>query len=100
MNREQIDFYRSGYWECRQIIIQRLKSVLARKIGLRSALTATLKQLECEADEDHWRTIQDECPGITREQYAAGLVADAKAIRDEFYTKAGFLKPRLVRNMP
>jgi hypothetical protein len=66
-------------------------------ISERDAHKAKPKEL-CDS-KDHWDQIQKECPGITREEYMAELEADIQLIKETFYSKNGFLKPRLVRGV-
>ena len=49
---------------------------------------------------EHWAQIQAEFPGMTKEEYEAGLAADFELIRKTFYSEKGFMKPRLVRRPP
>ena len=98
MTEQQIADFGNGYWECRAVIMGRLKEILKKRFGLRSSIKKLFVELEIAEAEDHWKTIQKEQPGITREEYQFQLDEDMKLIREKFYTKDGYLKPRLVRN--
>lgn len=97
MTEDQIDAYRSGYWECRRVILGRLREVFDDPIDCRDALGDAIERLEADEEKEHWESVQREVPGITRDEYEAELEADGKAIREAFYSPAGLLKPRIVR---
>ena len=99
MTDEQIEFFRMGYWECRTVVLVALRKACTKKRGRGAALEKLLAELDADEKRDVWASVQAEFPGITREQYEAELEASAQAIRETFYSPAGFLRPRLVRDL-
>lgn len=98
MTKEEISFYQWGYDECRNILIGKIKSILERKSGYRMELESLFSELTQARDKGHWETIQKEQPGITRAEYEAQLEELGKKIREAYFSKEGFLKPRLMWN--
>jgi hypothetical protein len=87
MNKDQIANFSWGYNECQMLILGYLREILKLKTGQRKAVEVLLKKQEAEFEANHWRCIQEECPGITREEYEAGLEAGAQAIRESVLKK-------------
>lgn len=98
MNERELREFGEGYWECREVILSRLKTVLSADGDLRKPLESLIQVLEDDRDRGQWESVQREFPGITREEYEAGLDETAETIRRLYYSEAGFRKPRLVRN--
>lgn len=97
MTKNDIANFRMGYDECRQVIQNDLRKALNAD-DLRIAIVEILRTLEADAETDRWRNIQEEFPGITKEEYEAELAESAKYIKEKYYSKAGYRKPRLVKN--
>jgi len=97
MDEREIAAYRSGYDECRQIMIGDLRKISKLKCRQRDALNELLAGLVRDAEEDHWRCVQEEFPGITREEYEQSMNETVQAIHEKYYNKDGRLKLRLIR---
>lgn len=97
MTKAEIAAYRDGYNEHRNIVKRELQNLLSLKAGHKNVLAAYLCKLEEEMEADHWRCIQEEFPGITRKEYEASFDETEKLIRAKYYSKNGYLKPRLVK---
>ncbi len=54
-------------------------------------------ELRLETEEYHWKSIQREFPGITREEYEADLEVSIQEIRKKYYSEKDYLKPRLIK---
>lgn len=100
MNEDQISHFRFGYDECARVILFELREILKLKSGHCAAIKKLLTNWEKNMADQHWKDVQNEFPGITREEYDADLENTAQTIRKEYYSKHGYLKPRLVRNKP
>ena len=99
MDEINITFFKSGYDECRAVILEELKELIEKippKI-LKHKIQLLTDKLEDDAEEEHWKAIQEEFPGITREAYEAELDTFVKEVRKTYYSEKGILKPRLVR---
>jgi len=98
MTKDEISMFRSGYDECRQVIIRNLKTILGKCSGkgVKAKLCALICQLEADAEREHWKQIQEEFPGITPEEYESEMNATFDLIREKYYSEHGYLKPRLV----
>ena len=96
MTKNDIANFRAGYDECRQIIQYDLRKALNAD-DLRVAITEILHTLDADAEADHWRNIHEEFAGITKEDYQAELLESFNHIREKFYSKAGYIKPRLIK---
>ena len=97
-NQNEIDYYKFGYNECRNIVIGTLREILSNPDPI-VVLKQFIEELEDDKEREHWAQIQREQPGITREEYEAQLEEFSKELREIYYSKAGFLKPRLVKNL-
>lgn len=97
MTKEQISFFREGYWEARRIAIGDVKRIAGLKKGHRQELLKLADELEADEKREHWDSIQEEFPGMTREQYKNELDRAAELIREKFYQKNGLIKLRLVK---
>jgi hypothetical protein len=98
MTDTDISNFRAGYNEARSIAMGRIKEIVSLPNGHLAALKCLIKKLEKEEWEDHWRTIQEESPGITVEEYEADLDRTAELIREEYYQKNGLIKLRLLES--
>lgn len=98
MTKEQISFFRAGYWEARSIAIGDIKRIAALKRGHRQELLQLADELEVDEKREHWESIQEEFPGITEEQYEKELDDSMLLIRETFYQKKGLIKLRLVKS--
>lgn len=97
MTKNEIAYFRIGYGECRQVIIGSLREALDAN-DLRATITDMIQNLENDAEADHWRNIQEDFPGISREEYKAASEESCNQIKEQFYSEAGYLKPRLIKN--
>jgi hypothetical protein len=103
MNEDQfealrIDSYRAGYWECRNVISYQLRKMLEAGDASPSGVADFIEELENNRRKEAWELIQEEHPGITEDRYEADLKADCETIKNTYYSRHGFLKPRLVRD--
>ena len=98
MNQNDIDNIGFGYDQCRDVVLSVLRKILSKR-GLRVALEEFIEKLEDDKEREHGEQIQKEQPGITLEEYEAQLEKDFKLIREKYYSKQGYLKPRLVRTL-
>lgn len=98
MTKDEISAFRAGYWEARNIAMSRIREVIALKKNHRMALQKLLKEIEDEAWDDHWRTIQEESPGITLEEYESDLQRTSEMIREHYYQKDRAIKLYLVKS--
>lgn len=98
MNKEQLSFYKSGYWDARVVAIGDLRRIATLRRGLREELLKLADELEEDERHEHWESIQEESPGITEEQYQAELDASMDQIRNDFFQKNGLIKLRLVKS--
>lgn len=98
MTKEQISFFRAGYWEARGITIHELKRIVKIKWGYKKEIQKFIDELEADERREYWESVQDECPGITKEQYELELEAEMQLIREEFFQKNGMSKLRLLRS--
>lgn len=96
MTDKSIEDFNFGYRECRRVMIFDLRKVLKLEDGQIEAIRELLERLEDDEEADHWKSIQEEFPGITREQYEAELEESAAYIRERYYTKDGLLRLRIV----
>ena len=94
MTKEEKALYSARYFDARDVIIHRVREVFS----LPNAVTELIADLEEERRADVWRSVQEECPGITPEEYEAELDAGAGRIKRTFYSEKGYAKPRLVRS--
>ncbi len=97
MTKEQISFFRAGYWEARHIAIGDIKRIAALKKGHRKELLRLADELEADERREHWESIQEEFPGITEEKYEEELADSMLLIHETFYQKNGLIKLRLVK---
>jgi hypothetical protein len=98
MNQNEIDIFKFGYSECRDVLMRELRTILTMP-NPKVALKKLIEELESDAERAHWELIQKEQPGITHEEYEAELEEFGREIRERYYSKAGYLKPRLVRHV-
>lgn len=84
MTKEQTEFFRRGYEEYRNIIINRLRDVNSER-----DLSILISQLRSEIAADLWRKVQEEQPGITHEEYEAQLNEALRIAKEKHYSKLG-----------
>lgn len=103
MNESEKDAIRFGYSEARDVILYQLKEILREDSNgevVKLQLEILIHELELDIEKANWRAIQEEFPGITEEEYEAQMEASAVEIRKTYFSENGFLKPRLVRQVP
>ena len=98
MNEDQIDGFRSGYRECRMVIVGELNKILKLYEYEIPEISKLIYRLEEDEKMEHWESIQRVFPGITREEYEDELESSMAEIREKYYRKDGTLKVRLVRS--
>ena len=99
MTENEIFKFRSGYHECRAVILFVLKKIIGQNadVDIRADLAKLIAELASDIEREHWEAIQKEFPGISRQEYEEECKASAELIRKTYYSKQGYLKPRLVR---
>lgn len=58
MNSNEVEYYQSGYDDCRNLLIGDLQLSMKKRIGFRAEIQNLIEKLLKEQDEDHWRKIQ------------------------------------------
>ena len=88
-----------GYDECRSVILGDLRRIIGQNTDadIKAKLVKLIADLDGDIERQHWETIQEEFPGITREEYKAECDASMEQILKTHYSKHGYLKPRLIR---
>lgn len=97
MTKHELDFYKAGYTDARDIFMGRLRSILNLKKGQKEKIAELLKEMEKQEEEYHWEAIQEEFPGITKKEYEEMCERSFEEIRTKFFHKSGYPKLRLVR---
>lgn len=98
MTETEKELFSEGYKECKWLLFHQLRKIAERSTGHKATLREYVANLENELNDEHWKSVQIEFPGMTREQYEVELETSAQMIREKYYSKNGFLKPRLVRS--
>ena len=92
MYDNEIAHFRMGYGECREILDD------SSSAEIRTRLENLIFQLEEGITAEYREQIQTECAGLTQEEYERECDEPAQMIRETYYSKNGFLKPRLVKS--
>lgn len=99
MTKEQIDFFRFGYSECCRVLIWDLKETVVLGSENCVEIQGLINRLELDEEEDHWKIILEEQPGITRKEYERQLDETAIEIREKYCHKNGHLNLHLLKEV-
>lgn len=89
--------FSDGYFEARGLIRFRLQEILKQDGDPREAIEGLIQQLMKEEAEDCFKDAQQLEPGITREEYEAGLDETVDKIKHLYFSEKGYRRPRLVK---
>jgi|GEM_PF-3966692 len=89
---ENAQSFRNGYFEARSVFQGRIEKTLKQRTGHKNALSQLYLEVEAEIAADIWRDVQEEFPGMTREEYEADLEESARLIKAKYYNSDRRLK--------
>jgi len=81
--------FRSGYTEYRWLALSYLRELAALPSGHKEAINDLIVRMKIEEDEEVWQSVQEEFPGMTREQYEAELEQSFNMIKAKHYDVNG-----------